>query len=310
MRVLKTRTAQVVTVLVTGMLLGGCLEAPSGNGLSSCSVLGPCSSVGGAGTGSGSGSIGTGGAESPFYLNVKTYWDTDSGKAFPTVHQPKLIATVSGVDLNSGTAADLSEDICQIAPGTSKTSDAIDRNITCGVTIPRAQLFFSTLDLEINASKDAECDIVYYWPYGYQASSSATFTSRWQTTPLDCSVTPTPNACYSGPVVDTPGFPTFTGLYENIYDKTKTYSHVYSVPSANTKLRQDNRWTSYRPQGLPGGNLAGDWNWRCVQKGDSQNFSITLRIIPVRDEDPFWDAGNNHFGWLDDDDNDRGLSGQ
>jgi hypothetical protein len=261
----------------------------------------------GAGTGTGSG-IGTGGAESPFSLSIKSYWEGDTGKAFPASHDVKLISKdASGVLANTGTSADLSAATCQIDPGTTKSDLSTKRDITCGVAIHRAQLYFSSLDLEIHAGKTAECDIVYYWPYGYRAGSDPTFTSRWQTTPLDCSGSSPPAACYSGPITDMPEFPKFTGLYQQIYDKTKSYSYVFSVESANKKNRRDNRWTSYRRLGLPGGNRSSDWQWQCVEKGDSLNFNITLRIIPIPD-DPFNDgAPFQHFGWLDDDGNDRGL---
>lgn len=297
-----------ISLGLLSFLLSSCEFAQTVANSGTCDSFGICAGSTGGGE---DGNIPGPSLESPFSLSVKTFWESDTGNAFPTSHAAKLIDKVGGNYLNTGTPADLSLDSCQIQPGITPASPPDDRKVTCGVTIPRAQLYFSKLELTINVGKDHACDIVNYFPYGYRASNQAGFTSRWQNTPIDCSVTPTPNACYSGPMIDTPGFPDFTGLYFDIFDKTKAFSEKFLVPAANTKLRQDNRWTSYRRDGLPGGNLATDWNWKCIQKGDSENFNITLRIIPVRDF-PFNDPGegNNHFGWLDDDGEDRGLNGQ
>ncbi len=293
---------------VVALILAGCQNATVGTGGSSCSGIGSCLNAGtGGGTGSGSGipsEIGMP-VESPFYLSIKSYWENDTGKAFPTSYDVKLISkNGSGVLANTGTAADLSSATCQVDPGTLITDSDDKRVITCGVEIPETQLFFSSLDFQINVGKDAECDVVYYWPYGYQASTSASFTSRWQASALDCTVSPTPLACYSGPWIDISGFPAYTGNYRQIYDKTKTHSEIFSVPSANTKLRQDNRWTSYRPTGD-----IRNWEWECAQKGSSLNFGVTLRVIPKKD-DPFNSGGPRWMGWLDDDGNDRGFAGQ
>lgn len=181
---------------VVALILAGCQNATVGTGGSSCSGIGSCLNAGtGGGTGSGSGipsEIGMP-VESPFYLSIKSYWENDTGKAFPTSYDVKLISkNGSGVLANTGTAADLSSATCQVDPGTLITDSDDKRVITCGVEIPETQLFFSSLDFQINVGKDAECDVVYYWPYGYQASTSASFTSRWQASALDCTVSPTP----------------------------------------------------------------------------------------------------------------------
>ena len=287
---------------MVALILAGCQNATVGTGGSSCSGIGSCLNAGtGAGAGTGS-VIGTGGAESPYSLSIKSFWESDSGKSFPTLHSVKLIQKVGGIYLDTGMPSDLSNDTCQIAPGTTMTSSSEERNIICGVAIPETQLFYSSLDLIVTVSKDADCDVVNYQPYGYRAGVSANFKSRWQTTALDCTVDPIPASCYSGPAIDIPNWPLQSGgLYHQIYDKTKSFSDVYSIPSANSKLRRDNRWTSYRPSQ---DYIEQNWNWQCVKKGSSLNYTIELRIMPEKDS-PFNSGGTRYFGWMDDYGNER-----
>jgi hypothetical protein len=276
---------------VVALILAGCQNANVGTGGSSCSGIGSCLDSG-SGSGSGSG-IGNGGAESPYSLSLKSYWENDNGKVFPTSHAVKLIQKVGGNYLKTGMTSDLSNDSCQIAPGTKMTSSADERQIVCGVAIPETQLFYSSLDLVVTVSKDADCDVVNYDPYGYLAGDTATFKSRWQTTALDCTVDPIPASCYSGPAIDISGWPLQSGgLYHQIYDKTKSFSDVYSIPSANSKLRGDNRWTSYRPSK---DHIIQNWNWECVKKGSSLSYTIALRIMPERDN-PFNPGATRYLG--------------
>lgn len=282
-------------ILFVLLLLAGCQNLKDADNLTACSALGPCSSS----------SAAFGSGESPFSLQIKSYWEGDTGKAFPTAHPVKLVEQVGGFLLNTGTAADLSNDICQVSPGTSISSPASSRNLTCGVAIPETQLFYSALDFVINISQNAQCDLISYQPYGYLASTSSTFTSRWQTTPLDCSVDDKPVGCFSGPITDIGGFPnTAGGLYETIFDKTKSYTKIWSAPSGNSKLRSDNKWTAYRRTGVESFPNYMNWEWECTQQGSSLNYSITLRIIPVRDSPVFNPGGSRYFGWQDDAGND------
>lgn len=281
--------------LVVLLLLAGCQNLKDGANLSACSALGPCNSTTSASVS----------GDSPFSLDIKSFWEGDTSKAFPTSHSVKLVDRVGGVLLNTGTVADLSNDLCRVSPGTSINSPAANRILTCGVAIPETQLFYSGLDFVITVSKNAQCGLINYQPYGYLASTDSAFTSRWQTSPLDCSGVNRPVGCFSGPITDIPGFPLISGgLYETIFDKTKNHTKIWSIPSGNSKLREDNKWTAYRRTAVDDFPVYINWEWTCTQEGSSLNYGITLRIIPVRDSPVFNPDGMRYFGWQDDNGND------
>jgi hypothetical protein len=114
----------------------------------------------------------------------------------------------------------------------------------CNVSIPEGRMHFSTLTWTVSVGTQTlnpPCEIVVFQPYYYKASNAAGFKPSWETSAIDCSASPTPLGCFSGPATTiVTGFPQFVGEYFLAPD---TSSQSYSVKSANANLRSSDRWT-------------------------------------------------------------------
>jgi len=269
---------------------------------SACSAFGVCASSSSSGAGSSTG--GTGGttstsSTSPFSIAVTTYWESDGVKAHASEWPLKKFASGSDTELT-----DVSCDISSTV--TAGSSGAI--NQICGVKIPETQLFHSNLELTVKAPANHSCNVFYFSPYYYLASTSATFTSTWATTETDCATLTNGlrnAACFSGPATElVTGFPRFRGFVTSVADTTVALAQKFTASSAHSKQRGDNRWTTYQPSvaahaGTPGLVVGATQNWsfECVKSGSGLQYSYELRILADHDSSPFSDR---YYGWIDD----------
>jgi hypothetical protein len=206
---------------------------------------------------------------------------------------------VSGEYVSTGSEDDLDEtDTCNIKKGINISSDSVDRHRTCGLLIPETRLYFSKLDLTVNIAKDAGCEVVYFTPLSYRASSSSTFKPAWENDSINCSVAKPPIGCFSGPGIKlVPGYPSKVGLVHTLLQTNTPSSLTWTAESAFQNNRGDNRWSAYYPL-EPSPVL--DWEFECVNEGSKLNYKYTLRIIPTRDSgDDVAEGWSRYLGWVD-----------
>ncbi len=96
--------------------------------------------------------------------------------------------------------------------------DSAATDSTCSVTIPEARMFFSDFRFTWGSTNSSVCKVMIFRPYYFLGSNtSAAFVPYWstdQSSPLDCTVSPTPADCYMGSArYVVPSFPSNTSLY-------------------------------------------------------------------------------------------------
>lgn len=292
---------RLVPLSFFALLINGCeLDTATGVGAGNqtCSGIGACA---------GSSSVGSGDIASPvvesipFTLSIRSFWEDDKNKTYP--HSELALYHIkkdsNGDYVSTGTIDDVDlTDGCNIASGTTLESSSSERQRTCGVLIPETRLYYSQLEFSARISKNSGCEVVYFNPLGFRASSSASFSPSWMTSAIDCSVSSPPIDCFSGPAIKLiPGFPNYVSLVHLLVDTSKDNTLSWTAESAHENKRRDNRWSTYYPL-TPSPVI--DWKFDCVNEGSSLNFSYTLRIIPTVDSgDSVGENWDRYLGWVD-----------
>jgi hypothetical protein len=174
-------------------------------------------------------------------------------------------------------------------------------NEVCTVSIPEGQLHYSKLKFNLNSSGD--CTLMFFRPYYYRKSTSATYTPLGAEDDIDCT-SGGEAACWGGAAVElVPSFPDFMGLFTTSSSMEKISS------SPNERLEQNgNRHLSNDlvvrnlslddTDGIDEGYVANsmrDYLIQCQDKWANTLSSIRVDIIdfdgsnPTTDEIPSWE---------------------
>jgi hypothetical protein len=103
--------------------------------------------------------------------------------------------------------------------------------MTCNLTMPEGQLYFSNLALTIGSADLNLCKEVIYYPYGFLASAVDTYTqSKFGAVQAQQTCLTAPStACYDGAAVTQ--FPTYPLLTNVAMETASAYETTYTVPS-------------------------------------------------------------------------------
>lgn len=184
------------------------------------------------------------------------------------------------------------------------SSDPLPPTKTCDtILIPEGQLYYGKLRINATVTNKSKCTIFTFQPYYYQMSTSPTFKPSRATsafTALDCTASPIPAGCYSGPATAiAPSFPSNDSIY---YLPSTNPILEWTVDSANS-IRQTlnfnpgNKWTTNMladkgpAQTDYIANSMQDWQFTCDDIFSDKQYSIILKI---GDRDG---TGNQHVDW-------------
>ncbi len=192
---------------------------------------------------------------------------------------------------------------CKVGPDVTPRSDSGGTVVNCpAISIPEQQLFFSNVHFTVTAAPD-KCKIIFFRPYFYRISTSATYTPPTATGPLDCSKNDQtePATCYGGAgTLLIPSFPRNGGQYFLPGDGT-TLTNTWIAKSANSQRQTggaysylDNRWTindladrvafkSYNGQDIYVANSMVDWRIVCT---DTTDHLYEMNLFLTADKGP------------------------
>lgn len=206
---------------------------------------------------------------SPLYLNLISYYE----------------GTTSADQKSAGS--------CIVPKNT--VAGSTESNITCSVSIPEAQLYYSNLDFKIGTSDSNYCAIISFKPYYYLRSTSATFKPYPSSTDVvDCTDPSLEARCWGGaaPII-APEFPKNFGTYFLPIAKSST---SYTLTSSNSRrqsntdksLTTNTNVTNNLPSALrntsdSNANYGGDGTFQdyvveCKNKWGENLYTITLTI--------------------------------
>jgi hypothetical protein len=176
-------------------------------------------------------------------------------------------------------------------------------NNTCLIHAPEARMYFSTTRFLVGSADDSMCKIITFQPYFYLGSNTdAAYSPPWlgsSSSTVDCTVAPTPAACYNGPATTiVTGFPSYTGTY---FLSAVENEHTFTAASANSLLQTSNRWIANsktnKAAGIAGvyvANSMTDYRVLCQDEWGETKYSITMKLA---DEDA--ESGEDPGGPLD-----------
>jgi hypothetical protein len=182
--------------------------------------------------------------------------------------------------------------------GTCQTNVVSSTAVACSVTVPEAQLHYSKIYFEVYAlNGSSQCDVIYFEPYSYLASTNVAFVPGWGTssTATDCSKPYEHPECWNGAgKALVPGFPRNNRVFHSIGDLTyPQWCSGTMVESANISQNGyvTNRWMTNdlvlsrsadaTPLGAGDGYKANsmvDWRWTCVNQYDDVRYSIKMTL--------------------------------
>lgn len=175
---------------------------------------------------------------------------------------------------------------CRIPYGSAPAS------FNCSALVPEAQLFYSDLTFTAGTADNVTCSIIYFEPYYYQASSSASFLPTYKnstaaTVPIDCSVAPISPDCFNGVAKHmVPTFPNKTSFYYLTSDRSELVKSVASANElgiASNKFSANNLADQATPQaGVYIGNSMQNYQVDCRDFWGELHYSINFSL---NDED-------------------------
>ena len=246
--------------------------------------------------------------QSPFKVKISSLYEQEY-EALPTSTSGSTsdtgtfdIGTLGSASFGAAPAGSALHKACDIPVGTVAGSS--DANQSCKPDIPEGQNYLSYLFFEVSTPPGV-CDIVYFYPYYYRVSNSATFVPEWSDdlSEFDCS---DPDAdlleCWDGAGVDTLDPRSANRI---VYEPNGSSIQMHwTAKAARQAGRRTNLWTNNnlsegsranpnlninfipnlealfpgpRDQGYIGGTMQ-DWKFECLDHYDDVQYAFTITI--------------------------------
>lgn len=189
-------------------------------------------------------------------------------------------------------------------------SSATGTSINCTMSVPEAELHYSSLYMKVGSSDTSKCALVLFYPYVYQASSAASYTlPRYgAATTAVCNASPLPLNCYDGPA--TLLHPTYPYITHTYMVTENTPEAEFTITSGWTNNRLTNTWVANAITNAAAGdsvtapgstraatyvaNTMQDYQAKCIDEYNETIYTITVKITSV----PYPSAGTISYpGW-------------
>jgi hypothetical protein len=255
----------------------------------------PTTSSGGGGGGSTSGGT-PATSTSPLTLTLGTRYDNTLSQS------PLTFDVYNGVTHTSSTTC---------------AATTTDNDVTCTVTVPEGQLYFSSV-IFAYSRLISKCRLLEFQPYTYMADNTAAYVPPGQVDSIDCTATPAPVGCYGGAAKSlVTSFPTFTSILYTPDETSATDTHSLTLTSGWSQSTLSNRraandmpvgddGVNYTAADLGGAgdgyvmNTFRDYEFFCYDDWVDlvPGYHITLKITE-EDQDTGNPAANAFWSWVD-----------